>query len=152
MTNTIKISTATEHDIPALTELLGLLFSQEAEFQADPAVQQRSLIELIANPALGTILVARRDGEAIAMVSLLFSISTALGGRVAWLEDMIVQPDWRGRGIGSTLLKHAVDHCRSEGLKRITLLTDGHNLAAQRFYQKHGFSCSAMMPMRCLLG
>lgn len=147
----VTISTATSPDIPALSGLLALLFEQETEFVANPVVQQRGLREIIANPEIGRILVANADTQIAGMVSVLFSISTALGGRVAWLEDMIVHPDWRHQGIGSALLKRALDVCQTEGCQRITLLSDGDNLTAQRFYQKHGFSVSEMRPMRCLL-
>lgn len=150
MASSITISPANAQDIPALCELLDMLFSQEAEFQADGAAQRRGLNEIIANPTVGRILVARSRTTVIGMVSLLFSISTALGGRVAWLEDMVIHPDWRNRDIGSALLSKALEQSRTEGLKRITLLTDGDNLAAQGFYRKHGFSASPMIPMRRL--
>ncbi|MFA7351482.1 MAG: GNAT family N-acetyltransferase [Methylotenera sp.] len=40
---------------------------------------------------------------------------------------------------------------RLNGCKRITLLTDGGNEFAQRFYQKHGFTGSVMVPFRLFL-
>lgn len=86
------------------------------------------------------------------MVTLLFLPSTALGGRVALLEDMVVKPVARGAGGGGRLLRAAIDYARSAGCLRITLLTDAHNAAAQRFYGRHGFARSAMIPMRLLLG
>jgi GNAT superfamily N-acetyltransferase len=144
-------SVATECDIPELSALLALLFEQEAEFEPDPAVQRRGLHDIIVNPGVGKILVAHLDGQAVGMVSLLFSVSTALGGRVAWLEDMVVQPNWRNSGIGSVLLTEALALCRAEDCRRVTLLTDADNHAAQAFYRKHGFSGSAMLPMRCFL-
>lgn len=151
MNQAISLSSACEQDIPKLCDLLALLFAQEAEFQPDRAAQERGLIEIIGNPAVGKILVARTDEQAIAMLSLLFSISTALGGRVAWLEDMIVHPAWRQQGIASALIKTAVSYCQSENCKRITLLTNADNLLAQAFYRQHGFSSSSMLPMRCHL-
>ena len=151
MPDTVIISVATESDIPALSKLLAILFEQEAEFTANPLLQQRGLRDIISNPAMGKILVARENTRTIGMVSLLFSVSTALGGRVAWLEDMIVHPSWRNQGIGSALVKQALAHCRIEGCRRITLLTDTDNKAAQDFYRKHGFFSSAMLPMRRLL-
>ena len=151
MDNQLTISTATVQDIPALCALLGILFCQEVEFEADIVAQRRGLSEIITNPQTGKILVARFDTNVVGMINLLFSVSTALGGKVAWLEDMIIHPNWRNRGIGSSLLETALEHCRAEGMKRITLLTDSDNLAAQRFYRQHGFSESKMLPMRCLL-
>jgi GNAT superfamily N-acetyltransferase len=85
------------------------------------------------------------------MVSLLWSTSTALGGPVAWLEDLVVAPDRRGQGLGRALLAAAIDQARQRGLLRITLLTDHDNLPAQTLYASAGFVPSTMMPMRIML-
>jgi ribosomal protein S18 acetylase RimI-like enzyme len=145
------IEAARTADIPALCELLRVLFAQEAEFAPDAQAQARGLERITGDAAVGTILVARDGGAIVGMVSLLFTVSTALGGRVALLEDMVVAPAARGRGIGSDLLREAVAHARAQGCKRITLLTDGANEAAQRFYARHGFAASGMIPMRLAL-
>lgn len=147
-TSTMEIGLATVADVPPLAALLEILFAQEAEFVPDRPRQERGLREIIANPATGQILVLREGGAIRGMVSLLYLVSTALGGRVALLEDMVVAPERRGRGAGSMLLGAAIAHARNAGCRRITLLTDGANTAAQRFYARHGFAPSAMMPMR----
>lgn len=144
-------SLATLQDVPALTQLLSALFSQETEFTPDPQAQTRALTHIIAEPNLGEILVARIEGKAVAMVSLLYSCSTALGGKVCWLEDMVVAPQWRGQTIGTNLLHYAIEHARTSGCLRITLLTDQNNTPAQHFYTRQGFVFSSMQPMRLLL-
>jgi ribosomal protein S18 acetylase RimI-like enzyme len=147
----IQIYSATLDDIPTLCKLLAILFSQETEFQPHHAKQEAALKILLNNPDLGDIIVARSDIRTIGMVSLLYTVSTALGGRVAILEDMLVHPDFRNQAIGSHLLNHAVSVAREKACRRITLLTDKDNLAAQQFYQRHGFKASSMLPMRLLL-
>jgi ribosomal protein S18 acetylase RimI-like enzyme len=97
------------------------------------------------------LLVAREGAEVVGMVSLLWSTSTALGGPVAWLEDLVVAEDRRGQGLGKALLEAAVAHGRARGLLRITLLTDGDNARAQALYASLGFQASPMVPMRLLL-
>lgn len=149
--NTMNITTATTSDIPSLCELLSELFSQEAEFKPDYTAQSRGLACIIANPEIGSILVARRQDKVVGMVNLLYTVSTALGERVALLEDMVVTPAIRGSGIGSRLIERAIDHARCNGCRRITLLTDQANYSAQRFYAKHGFETSAMIPLRLAL-
>lgn len=145
------IEAATLDDIPQLGELLALLFTQEAEFQPDPQKQSEGLRQIIARPEVGTILVFREGTKIAGMVNLLYTVSTACGGRVALLEDMIVRPDKRGVTIGARLMQAAIDHAQSSGCARITLLTDRHNLDAIRFYQRLGFSESAMIPLRLAL-
>lgn len=147
----MEISLATASDIPALCELLSLLFSQEADFQPDDEAQRRGLAQILDNPDVGLILVARQKNQIMGMVNLLFTVSTALGQRVALLEDLVIAPTQRGNGIGSQLLKQTIETARLHDCHRITLLTDLANESAQRFYRKHGFSFSAMIPMRVLL-
>ncbi len=147
----MEISLATVSDIPKLCELLALLFSQEADFQPNYEAQHRGLVHILNNPDVGLILVARKNEQVVGMVNLLFTVSTALGQRVALLEDLIVLPNQRGNGIGSQLLKQAIETARLNNCHRITLLTDSTNESAQQLYQKQGFQFSAMIPMRVLL-
>jgi len=147
----MEITPATISDIPALCELLDILFSQEAEFTPDREAQSRGLARIINNPDIGLIVAARQDNRVVGMVNILYTLSTALGDRVALLEDMVVSPSVRGSGIGSGLLEQAIQLARLNGCKRITLLTDRANEPAHRFYQKHGFGFSAMIPMRLSL-
>jgi len=144
----MAIRPATPADLPALCALLDQLFAQEAEFTPDRAAQMRGLAAIVDDPQVGEILVAVEDGRVRAMVNLLYTVSTALGARVALLEDMVVDAGARGAGLGSTLLEAAIAHAERRGCRRITLLTDGDNLAAQRFYRRHGFQGSSMLPMR----
>lgn len=144
----MEISAATDADVPALCGLLGLLFAQEAEFHPDAERQTAGLRGIINRPDVGQVLVLRDGLNVVGMVSLLFLPSTALGGRVAFLEDMVVRPDARGAGAGAELLQAAIAFARSIGCLRVTLLTDADNTAAQRFYKRHGFGRSAMIAMR----
>ncbi|NOY14103.1 MAG: GNAT family N-acetyltransferase [Deltaproteobacteria bacterium] len=134
------IELAEPGDIPALCCLLNQLFEQEAEFSPDPAAQQRGLTRIIADREIGAILVARNRQQVIGMVNLLYTVSTALGERVALLEDMVVHSDQRDTGVGSQLLEAALHFAAQNGCRRITLLTDANNDKAQRFYQRHGAS------------
>jgi GNAT superfamily N-acetyltransferase len=147
----MNISPATVGDIPQLCELLELLFSEEAEFHPNRAVQSAGLRQIMDSPDLGQILVLRNAASVVGMVNLLFTISTALGGRVAILEDMVIHPAQRGNGAGSGLLQAAINVARSAECRRITLLTDRTNESAQRFYRRHGFRVSPMIPLRLLL-
>ena len=61
----------------------------------------KGLAKIIGNPGVGAELLARQAERVVGMVSLLFTIFTALGERVALLEDMSVSPERRGTDDGS---------------------------------------------------
>jgi GNAT superfamily N-acetyltransferase len=139
---------ATKADIPQLASLLHLLFTQEEDFKPDAARQAAGLALIINSPQTGIIFVARSGAEIVGMVNLLFTISTAEGGPVCWLEDMVVHPDQRGSGLGSRLLSAVIEYAREHAFLRMTLLTDEANEGARRFYGRHGFVESGMMTLR----
>ena len=142
---------ATADDIPALCDLLTLLFAQEAEFTPDRAAQTRGLGQIIADEKIGRIVVLVDGEQVVGMVNLLFTVSTALGERVALLEDLVLQPEYRGQGRGTLLVEAAFVQARADGCVRLTLLTDADNLAGQAFYRKQGFVPSSMLPFRRFL-
>lgn len=144
----IAIDLATDEDVPRLADLLGLLFAQEAEFVADQEKQRRALRAVVSDASIGRIYVVREGADLVAMVSLLYTVSSAEGGKAAWLEDLVVRPDLRGRGIGRALLGHVTARARADGVLRITLLTDPDNERAHALYRSLGFEFSAMRPMR----
>ncbi|MGD9420736.1 MAG: GNAT family N-acetyltransferase [Verrucomicrobiota bacterium JB025] len=144
----MRITPATAEDIPALAQLLGILFSQEQEFVPDARLQEKGLAAILANPANGVIFVARDKDRILGMANLIYNISTALGGPVGTVEDVIVHPDFRGRGVGSAIIRKALDHADSTGLLRISLLADLSNERALKFYHSLGFTRSDMLTLR----
>lgn len=147
-----RVREARATDIDAMVELLGHLFKQEVDFAPAPAKQRRALELILAQPSMGRLFVLTREGKVLGMVSLLFTISTAEGGKAAWLEDLVVRPEHRERGLGTRLLRAAVDWARRAGISRITLLSDASNARARGLYLRHGFSTSGMQPLRLYLG
>lgn len=150
------IRAAQPDDVPVLSLLLATLFAQEADFHPDLEKQSRGLRAIVEAPDIGRVLLLQEENaegepEITGMVNLLFTISTAEGGRVAILDDLVVREDRRGGGRGSRLLQAAIDTARQQACLRITLNTDRDNVDARRLYEKHGFRTSAMQPMRLLL-
>jgi GNAT superfamily N-acetyltransferase len=142
------IEQATLEDLPQLTDLLFDLFSQEADFIPNRSKQMRGLRLLLEQPNRGRIFVLRQNGTILGMINLLFTISTAEGGFVIVLEDVVVHRDYRGKGFGDKLLSHAIEYAKKKDFLRITLLTDRMNADGQRFFMAHGFVESKMLPMR----
>ena len=147
----IVFEPAREADLPQLVELLGLLFDQEAEFRPDAAKQAAALKLILSDPVRGRIYVARDGRRPVAMASLLFTVSTAEGGKAAWFEDLVVHPDHRQQGTGQKMLTYVISQARAEGVLRITLLTDMQNERAQALYRRAGFVGSPMRPLRLKL-
>ena len=146
-----RIEQATLEDLPQLADLLYDLFTQEADFVPNRSKQMRGLRLILEQPNRGRIFVLRQSGVIVAMINLLFTISTAEGGFVILLEDVVVHRNYRGQGFGDRLLRHAIEYAKKKDFLRITLLTDRINEDGQRFFKTHGFFVSSMIPMRLTL-
>jgi len=145
---TLRYEPATPKDLPQMVRLLGELFEHEAEFTPNAAKQESALGMILADPDIGRLYVARDGAKVVAMASLLFTVSTAEGGRAALFEDLVVRSDYRKQGIGAKLLEYVIGQARNEGVLRLTLLTDMQNEQAQALYRRLGFVGSPMKPMR----
>lgn len=145
-----RVEPATLEDLPDLADLLHDLFSTEADFKPDTAKQLRGLQLIIEQPNRGRIFVLRVHGKIIGMINLLFTISTAEGGFVIILEDLVIARDHRGQGYGAQLIEHAKEFARQKDFLRITLLTDRPDEQSKHFFHQHGFHESRMVPMRWL--
>lgn len=149
--NGVTLATANEADIPDLVELLGVLFAIEQDFRPDPDEQRRGLAALLASPT-GYIAIARApDGRAVGMASAQLVISTAEGAPSAWVEDVVVQEDWRGQGLGRALLDAVLDWARSQGAVRAQLLADLDNTPALAFYDRVGWQPTRLAARRRML-
>ena len=142
------IEQATIEDLPRLTDFLVDLFSFEEDFVPDRSKQMRGMRLIFEEQSRGRIFVLRHDGAIVGMINLLFTISTAEGGFVVLLEDLVIHRDYRGQGFGGKLLNYAIEYANQKGFLRITLLTDRGMEDSQRFFKKHKFITSSMVPMR----
>ena len=144
----VVIEPATEADLDELSQMLAELFAQESDFRPDKDRQLRGLRLIFEQPSRGRVFVLRRDGAIVGMINLLFTISTAEGGFVMLLEDLVVHKKYQGHGYGAKLLNYAIDFAKKKNFLRITLLTDRPENVAQEFFRRHGFVESSMIPMR----
>jgi GNAT superfamily N-acetyltransferase len=57
----------------------------------------------------------------------------------AWIQELYVSPEHRGRGVAAMLLAEAEGFARGEGARRLRLGVLDSNARARSFYAKHGF-------------
>src|SRR3954469_17735287 len=145
---TIRYDTAVAKDLPQMVQLLLHLFEQEAEFTPDAPKQEAALKMILADPKVGRLYVAKDGSRVVAMASLLYTVSTAEGGKAALFEDLVVRPDHRQQGIGAKLLEYVIAQAREQGVLRLTLLTHMQNGRSQVLYRRLAFFGSPMKPMR----
>jgi GNAT superfamily N-acetyltransferase len=144
----MRIELAATVDIDAMADLLYELFTLESDFKPERVKQLAALRWILDHPAHGRLFVAREGDQVVGMANALVSISTAEGGPVVILEDVILAASHRSNGFGRQLVEHVLRWAASEGMPRVTLLADKDNAAALAFYKRLGFEESAMVVRR----
>lgn len=87
------------------------------------------------------ILVAKgRDGLSVGFVQLYPAFSSVRMGPIYILNDLYVDQDWRGQGIGEQLMDAARSHAMRSGCIALELATEKTNYRAQRLYERLGYS------------
>lgn len=148
----ITYNEAIETDIADLVSLLSVLFSIEKDFNPDLSKQQKGLELLIKNNATATIQVARNSaGKVIGMVTAQLVISTAQGAASAWIEDMVVDAEYRGCGIGKELLQQTLAWAKTKGATRAQLLVDITNTDALGYYEHLKWESTQLQARRVFL-
>ncbi len=143
----ILIRKAVHSDLEKLVQLIGDLFSMEPDFIVAPEKQLKGLQMILDTPG-AAILVAVDNDNVIGMVSCQMTISTAEGGYSGLVEDMVIENDYRGKGIGTLLIQKIVEWCMSNGASRVQLLADKNNSDALLFYKKNKWSQTNMICLR----
>jgi GNAT superfamily N-acetyltransferase len=143
-----RIRPAREGDLPALSDLLDELFAIETDFAPDRARQRRGLSALLNAGERACVLVAEERGKAIGMATCQVLISTAEGGEVGLVEDVVVGAARRGQGVGQALVRELELWAKGRRLLRLQLLADGGNTAALRFYRRLGWCPTQLVALR----
>lgn len=151
MSSNFIIRSAIREDINVMASLLGELFAIEADFQCNPEHQYRGL-ELLLDGCMKhkCIQVAEVESKVVGMCTAQILISTAQGTPVALVEDMIVDVDYRRKGIGRGLMQAIEAWARFHGATRLQLLADRLNIPALKFYERLGWSTTQLICLRYL--
>jgi len=130
----IRIETASRAS-SEIVEAVGRLVAQLSSSATAPSAEQ---IEALLASSATTLLLARDlDGRIVGMLTLaLFPIPTGIR---AWIEDVVVERDARGRGVGSLLTLEALRIAKAAGARSVDLTSRPSREAANRLYVSLGF-------------
>jgi GNAT superfamily N-acetyltransferase len=149
----VIIRAARTGDISRMCCLLNELFSLESDFEPDVVKQAKGLGMLVTDSSGSSLVLVAvdKEGSVVGMATIQTLISTAEGGRVGLVEDVIVDSQCRCRGVGTMLLARIIDWARENKVTRLQLLADRINHVAVDFYRSRGWSATSLNCMRIML-
>ena len=145
----LTIRRAVPADLPALGRLGALLVRLHHDFDPARFIAATSHTERGYAAFLGSqldeqdvlVLVAERDGQVLGYTyaGLEGRDYMALRGPAGVLYDIVVDPAYRGHGVGRRLLEATVTALGERGAPRVVLSTAERNAAAQQLFARAGF-------------
>ncbi len=131
MSATIEIATESTDE---LVHAMAVLIPQLSKSNPPPS---RADLNAIISSEASVLFVARVNGKIAGALTLAtFRIPT---GVRAWIEDVVVDADARGHGVGEALNMAAIAEARNRGAITVELTSRPSREAANRLYQRIGF-------------
>jgi len=130
--NDLIIREMKEQDIDEIIEIERLSFST-------PWSREAFVIEMTTNK-LAKYIVAEKNGKLIGYAGLWFIIDEG------HITNIAVKPEYRGQGVGASLVKELIDISEERGIPSLTLEVRKSNIVAKSLYQKYGFENCGIRP------
>ncbi len=139
------VRAAVEADLPAILALIDadpISSARPGHSVGITDAVRRAFAEIQQSPA-HSLWVIEESGWVLGTYQLSLLPGLARDGmRRAIIESVHVRPDWRSRGLGEALLRHAIAQAREANCGTLQLTTDKRRTAAHRFYRRLGFIAS----------
>lgn len=134
----ITIRPATRDDVPAILSFIRSLAAYEREPDAVAATEADLLRDGFGPNPFFSCLIAEQDGRPAGFALYFFSYSTWLGRPGLYLEDIFVEPEMRGLGIGKALLERVAAIAVEKDCPRLRWEVLDWNTPAIEFYRAMG--------------
>jgi len=137
--SSLRLRIAAPEDVPLL---LGMMepFNTLEQTPWEPVAKERALRTLLADPSLGVVGLLAGEGGPTGYFVLTWGYDLEWDGRDAFLTELFLVPEARGRGLGSRALEHAEAVAREHGARALHLMARDENVAARRLYARHGYA------------
>lgn len=114
------------------------------DFYSSPAVLENipeenminSFREFLGDSPYGDAFIFENDGKTVGYGILAYTYSQEAGGRVVWIEEIYIKPEYRGGGFGSVFVNYVLNNIPA---KRYRLETEPENEKAAALYRRLGF-------------
>ena len=131
MTVISELTDPSSRALESINQLLPQLSSK-----ASPITMER-LSELVGSGSTMIFICTNEEAKIVGMLSLvIMKIPT---GNKAWVEDVVVDQNARGQGLGKSLMDHALAEAGKLGVKTIDLTSRPSRKNANRLYQSLGY-------------
>lgn len=135
----VKFRSANHQDIEWLLAAMREFYAID-DYAFDEKIARRALENFIADEALGKLWLIEGEGKAIGYIALTFGYSFEFHGRDAFIDELYLDANYRGQGIGAAAMQFIEEKCRDYGVNALHLEVERENIAGQKLYRKFGYA------------
>ena len=136
--SSVRLRIAGEQDIAVLLTLMEP-FNAFEQTPWDALAKARALKTLLRDATLGVVgLLVASDGP-VGYFVVTWGYDLEWDGRDAFLTELFIVPQARGRGLGSQAMDHIEAVARDYGARALHLMVRNENAVARRLYESHGY-------------
>ena len=135
----IKFRTLELPDVPIITQMMQDFYAID-NYPIDVEITKKLFETFINDQNLGKSFLIYNHSEIVGYIILTFVFSFEYKGRIAFLDELYVNENFRGMGIGNQAIQFIKDEMSRSNLKLIYLEVENHNKIAQNLYLEHGFA------------
>jgi ribosomal protein S18 acetylase RimI-like enzyme len=134
----LTIDAAKPADLAVLVDYNCALAEETEGRPLDRSLVERGASAVLADPAKGLYLLARRAGQVVGQLLITYEWSDWRNGTFFWLQSVYVAPSSRRSGVYRALYDHVVEHARRSGACGVRLYVDRDNHAGRATYAALG--------------
>jgi ribosomal protein S18 acetylase RimI-like enzyme len=136
--DSLRLQLAAVADLEVLLELMRGYYRDD-HLHFEPQQQRAAMLRLLTEPQWGRVWLMLSPAGCLGYVAVCFGFSLELGGNDAYIDELYVVPEARGRGVARCALQQLHEPLAQLGIRALHLEVDQHNQAAQRLYSALGY-------------
>ena len=125
-------------DVSRILQLMRAYY-REDDYPFDDILASRAVRELLADEQLGWLWVIESNQRIVGYLAVTLGFSLEYRGRDAFIDELCLEPEARGKRLGTAALEVAHEACRAAGVHAVHLEVERDKEGAMELYRRSGF-------------
>ncbi len=129
---------ASDRDVDAIIDMMRGYYAED-DYPFSESDARRAVIALIGDESLGRLWSIQDRARVIGYLAVTLGYSLEYRGRDAFIDELFIETESRGMGLGREAMEIAEAYCREHGVKALHLEVERHRQSAYELYRRTGF-------------
>lgn len=136
----IVVTHPTSSDIDTIVSFQQAMAMESEGLELDNSILERGVAAVIEDRSKGLYFVAKMGNEIVGSLMVTTEWSDWNNCEYWWIQSVYVKPEYRRKGVFTTLCREVEAQAKAEGVKYVRLYADKNNLNAINCYHSLGYT------------